>query len=75
MRRKLEHLAARQEAILSCIQREIVKRGEASMVREIARTPGPVQYVVGGLSAARAAERRGEITREARRPRASRLGR
>ncbi|MFF3313530.1 winged helix DNA-binding protein [Streptomyces sp. NPDC002952] len=73
MRRKLEYLSARQEAILSCIRREIVERGEAPTVREIARTVGlsstsSVAYQLREL------ERRGEITREARRSRATRLG-
>ncbi|MFJ3229022.1 LexA family protein [Streptomyces sp. NPDC086783] len=73
MRRKLEYLSARQEAILSCIRREIVERGVAPTVREIARMVGlsstsSVAYQLRQL------EKRGEIIREARRPRATRLG-
>ncbi|MFF3313004.1 LexA family protein [Streptomyces sp. NPDC002952] len=74
MRRKLEYLSARQEAILSCIRHSIVEHGEAPTVREIARTVGlsstsSVAYQLRQL------EKRGEIRREGRRPRSARLGR
>jgi repressor LexA len=73
MRRKLEYLSARQEAILSCIRREIVERGEAPTVREIARTVG-LSSTSSVAHQLRELEKRGEISREARRPRATRLG-
>ncbi|MET7439910.1 MULTISPECIES: hypothetical protein [unclassified Streptomyces] len=73
MRRKPEYLSPGQEAILSCIRRSTVEWGEAPTVREIVHDVGPssTSSVVCQL---RQPEKRGEISREGRRPGSACLG-